>query len=69
MYEDAHLEMAYEDRFVADVEEVEDIGPDCTSCGDEITGAIWNGGRCLHCHEASLLPETAEDRWHYAHDD
>lgn len=35
----------------------------CAGCGDPITGCIWNGGRCLDCHEGSLLPETALDRW------
>lgn len=48
----------------------DEVGPDCPSCGNEITGAIW-GPRmvCLTCHEASLLPETPEDRWHYEFDD
>jgi hypothetical protein len=44
--------------------EDDDEGPDCTRCGQPITGAIWNAGRCLACHEAELLPETPEDRWH-----
>lgn len=71
MNEDAWLEAAYEDRHYVpdDPEPWEEVGPDCTECGDEITGAIWTGGRCLHCHEAAMLPETAEDRWHYEFDD
>lgn len=75
MGEDAWLEAAYEDRHYVpdepsdDYYEDEDPGPDCTRCGDEITGAVWNGGRCLDCHEAELLPETAEDRWQAAYAD
>jgi hypothetical protein len=34
----------------------DDDGPECADCGDEITGAIWTGGRCLSCHEAAMLP-------------
>lgn len=69
--EDAHLEAAYESAVTGDVDEdTHEPGPDCSSCGDEITGAIWGPHmRCLACHEASLLPETAEDRWHDAFDD
>jgi hypothetical protein len=70
MYEDEHLEAAYESAVTGDVDEDSyEPGPDCTVCGDEITGAIWTGGRCLHCHEAAMLPETDEDRWHDAFDD
>lgn len=72
MYEDAHLEAAYEDANggAVDWDDWEqEPGPDCTACGDEITGAIWTGGRCLHCHEAGLLPESAHDRREAAYAD
>lgn len=67
MYEDAWLEEAYEDRCSGFVGRSEDEGawgddeelPECTACGDEITGAIWNGGRCLHCHEEGMLPPAS----------
>jgi RecJ-like exonuclease len=35
----------------------------CAECGDAIGGCIWQGGLCLWCHEGTLLPESALDRW------
>jgi hypothetical protein len=35
----------------------------CADCRDPITGASWRG-RCLDCHEASLLPpEAVGESW------
>lgn len=42
--------------------------PACSDCKYPIIGGRWNGGRCLDCHEDSLLPPTAQDLWedHYS---
>jgi hypothetical protein len=73
MGEDAWLEAAYEDACAGFVGHSEDEWDDepvqCSACGEEILGAIWNGGRCLDCHEAGLLPETAWDRREAAYAD
>ena len=52
--------------------------PLCPDCWRRITGCRWNGGRCLSCHEAALLPvgpdgvEETGESWsdvYVGHDD
>ena len=42
--------------------------PICPDCHERIEGCVWNG-RCIECHQAALLPETAWDRWNDAYSD